>query len=176
MTRCCSKVSNNFWWAVNRSREIYRKIHELPYYLLHPSAIISILYQFRVKDAMANQKARRIEKNLSKIAPSHPLNWYAENKRKERVAVLQKHKAELDLLLRKNQPVSQSFTHKLMPSTDPIQCVFDRDKDRYIAFNGSGRILALKAFFGERDPKIEIEIFLVPPHLFKNAVTYQFNS
>ncbi len=165
MSTCCSRVSNNFWWVVGRAREI--KLREIPYFLLHPSLIISLIYRQRVKDAMVNSVSKKMSVKLSMIVPSHPIkgNWVAENKCRERVFILKENK---DLLLSGNT-VSQKFILKLMPSSAPIQCVYD--KKRFITFQGTGRIFALKECFEKEDPTIEITVYNVSPALFRKAIT-----
>lgn len=163
---CCSRVSNNFWWVVGRAREI--KIREMPYFLLHPSLIISLIYRQRVKDAMAKSVSAKMTIKLSMIVPSHPIkgNWIAENKCRERVVILKKNR---DLLL--SGRLSEKLTNKLMPSSAPIQCVYDQSSRKYITFQGTGRIFALKECFEKEDPTIEIIVYTVSPAIFRRAIT-----
>lgn len=166
MSCCCSRICNNFWWVVGRAREL--KIREMPYFLLHPSLIISLIYRQRVKDAMANSISAKMTVKLSMIVPSHPIkgNWVAENKCRERVVVLKENKV---LLL--SGGISQKLIEKLMPSSAPIQCVYDQNSRKYITFQGTGRIFALKDFFQRQDPTIEIAVYKVSPSVFRRAIT-----
>jgi hypothetical protein len=174
---CCSlqaRISNNIRWMVARAKEI--KVKEIPYFLSHPSLIISLLYRQRVKDAIANLQPRRIITALSMIEPSHAIegNLHAMIKCRARVLELNRHKAEFDSLLKQGAPISQQLADKLMKSTSPIQCVFDNGLKKYISFNGTGRLFSLKIFFLEeysgRDPKIEITVYRVDPVLIKRAI------
>jgi len=116
---------------------------------------------------MANSVSEKMSVKLSMIVPSHPIkgNWVAENKCCERVVILKKNKD----LLQSGNTYSLELIQKLMPSSAPIQCVYD--EKRFITFQGTGRIFALKEFFQKEDPSIEITVYKVSPALFRKAIT-----
>lgn len=165
---------------IGRAREL--KLKEIPYFVTHPRLIINLLYRERVKRVMGNLQAeRKVETvctTLSMIEPSHPIagNFYAERTCRERIDVLKTHRVEFTRLLNRNDPITENLLDKLLKSTLPIQCVFDKTRKKYISFDGTGRLFALKSFFQKEfprcDPKIEISVFHVHPDLLKRAISW----
>lgn len=124
-------------------------------------------YRRKVRNAIADKSTEKRTVRLSQLLPAHPLegNEVAENKNRERIAALGT--TRLSSLIVENETIRQDVIEEALPSTSPMQLVFDRDSGKCVAFDGNSRLIAFKRFCEQNhpgiDPLMEVNAYELDP-------------
>lgn len=142
------------------------KIRELPHYNIS-NVYASVL---RISIFLAVKKTEVKSILLSKLLPIHVISHgTAVIKTQQRAEALRNG-------VKENEFLSLEIQNRLIPSKNPMRVV-PYGQDRYVVFDGNGRLWAMKEAFGESSERvIEVEHFEIDHAIFHWALRKTLES